>query len=279
MPVGTNETYLAPEYVLWNDAMRGHNGEKHSVNNPNEYSDLWSCGVACLLMQKCEATPRNFARASMKEQQWLRFLKEGDNPVKQNEIDYMSSFYSQVFCLDYRSRRNNVGQDDKMNLNKQYRPSAEELLSDSRIFNDIEADDTEFAIWIVKRNRNAVKQCFQSCPNDARLLSNQTLNGGINIFFAVLVGEYYRTEKSKDMNTLEKTHNVLKQLGFIAPMEDWKVMEKDLKQWVYALPLHDQKIYLAIAFKHCELKFEWVDDILALSPCKPIGETKKELNL
>jgi Na+-translocating ferredoxin:NAD+ oxidoreductase RNF subunit RnfB len=80
-----------------------------------------------------------------------------------------------------------------MNLNKQYRPSAEELLSDSRIFNDIEADDTEFAIWIVKRNRNAVKQCFQSCPNDARLLSNQTLNGGINIFFAVLVGEYYRT--------------------------------------------------------------------------------------
>jgi hypothetical protein len=25
------------------------------------------------------------------------------------------------------------------------------------------------------------------------LLSNQTLNGGINIFFAVLVGEYYRT--------------------------------------------------------------------------------------
>ena len=72
----------------------------------------------------------------------------------------MASFYEQAFRFEYRSKKENVGQDDLTNASGTYRSSASELLH-AGLFED-GATDAEFATWVTQRNPQQVKQCFES---------------------------------------------------------------------------------------------------------------------
>jgi serine/threonine protein kinase len=247
----TARTYLAPEYVDWNSIEHGieSQNQKKGLKNPNEYSDIWSCGAACLLMHACDFPPENCHK------DWEAKLLENGVTIDSK----MRSFYEQVFRLKYRSERENVGQDDLNNESGQYRPSAVELLN-SGMFDDGIATDAEFAAWIIQTNSDIVKECFKSCPNDVRLLSISPF-GGINVFFAVLVGESYKladyhTSKSK-VNNLKK---IVQLLGFKNVPSSFYISIES--QDLLHMPINEQ-IFLATACKHAGYKYEWIDQILS----------------
>ena len=221
----TNTTFLAPEYIELNQQI---SDIQATWTNVNEYSDIWSCGVSCLLMHGQFMPPFNFATKTKstiengKTPYWETLLDDSDNgssfgiSIKKETLDpNLHEFYEKVFRIKYRSEtlkttglKSCSSQDGGV-----ARPSAKELLENDPWLNDSCATDKEFAKFIVESNINQVKKCLKSCPTSYKLLARQP-NGDANTFFAVLVSEYYKKEFGEDKVKDQSASTFLRTMGF-----------------------------------------------------------------
>ena len=215
----TNTTFLAPEYIELNQQI---SDIQATWTNVNEYSDIWSCGVSCLLMHGQFMPPKNFATKTKstiengKTPYWETLLDDQNISIKKETLDpNLHEFYEKVFRIKYRSEtlkttglKSCSSQDGGV-----ARPSAKELLENDPWLNDSCATDKEFAKFIVESNINQVKKCLKSCPTSYKLLARQP-NGDANTFFAVLVSEYYKKEFGEDKVKDQSASTFLRTMGF-----------------------------------------------------------------
>ena len=230
-----NLTYLAPELVQWNN--------NTSKINPNEYSDIWSCGVAMLLMHACEKP-----NAMTSSNEWKSFLGSGrKKSVYSTTPQEVLDFYQRIFRLQFRSERNQTNEDYLVHPDH-YRPSAKELLSTGWLSPTSlhpMATNSEFAEYLLARNFEYVENVvLKSSPNDYRLLSLCVCGSGdteVNTFFASLVGGYYRQKYEAPME--EEAATLLRYLGFQTAATALDINEDKPNMTIQRL-FHDDVLYV-----------------------------------
>ena len=188
--LGRKGTLRSPE---WDDI---------TGKNPNQFTDIWSCGLSILMMYCCENNEIIFTKLNRTNNEksctfnlkilrdpnyFYKWIKDNGSHPAGPSNDFLD-FLSKMFTVEFPSIRNNTTQIDGKNVHTPpvgpLRWSAEKLLNHPWLEPNSIPSLKEWAIELVERNPTHVYKSFKCIPSSLVLSSSE--------FYPCLVGAYYK---------------------------------------------------------------------------------------
>jgi serine/threonine protein kinase len=250
--------------------------------NPNEYCDVWSCGVTLLLagtacppsqvfLGGADCRSQNFAEQCVDTEKvrrlrnksgippyfktwWNSWLQKGDY---QGDFQPMSplqeNFFQQIFRIQFPSDRNKTTGDH-------LRASAIDLLNHNWLQTGV-ATEKEWAEMLVSRNYESCLEALNSSPKHSKLLTTASKDNVI--FFASLVGFVYKKKYARVRLNEQPATDFLKSLGLekMSGVTTFGSADTWLNSSEHLLDVSEQRL-LARALDALNIPSQWKTDHL-----------------